>query len=204
MQPADCQHSPAPAPPRLLLASGSRYRAELLRRLGLSFTQQVPEIDETPAAAESPEALALRLAVQKAAAVAGRFPGAWVLGSDQVADCEGRRLGKPGDHRRAVEQLSWLSGRDARFTTAVCLIAGDGQPRTALDVTIARLRRLGDDEIDRYLRQDRPYDCAGSFKVEALGITLFDAVESQDPTALIGLPLIAVRRLLAEAGWLLP
>lgn len=187
----------------LILASTSRYRAELLRRLGLPFAQEAPDTDETPQAGEAPEALARRLALAKARAVAARHPGRWVLGSDQVCAGGGQLLGKPGTRRRAVEQLGLLSGGSAQFLTAAALVR-DGTAHTALDVTTVRFRRLSAAEIERYVDAEPALDCAGSFKCEGLGITLCEAIESRDPTALVGLPLIAVRELLAQCGFALP
>lgn len=197
---------PAPSADRpLLLASGSRYRAELLRRLHLPFEAITADVDEAPRPGEAPAALAQRLAAAKAQAVAARHPGRWVIGSDQVAAAGLRLLGKPGTRERAVEQLRLLSGRRAQFVTAVALVAGTGQPpRTALDTTVVRFRGLTDAEIGRYLDAEPALDCAGSFKCEGLGITLFEAIETRDPTALVGLPLIALRQLLADAGCPLP
>ncbi len=191
------------APARLVLASTSRYRRELLARLGVRFETVRPEVDETPLEGEAPEALALRLAAAKALAVAAQRPGAWVIGSDQVADFDGRPLGKPGDRATAIAQLEAMSGRAVAFRTAVA-VAADGAVATALDTTLVRFRRLDRDVIERYLDAERPFDCAGSFKSEGLGIALFDAVESRDPTALVGLPLIATARLLREAGLAVP
>ena len=187
----------------LILASGSRYRAELLRRLGLPFEQDAPDLDESPHPGEQPETLARRLAAAKAQAVAARRPGRWVLGSDQVCACGDRVLGKPGSRERAREQLGWLSGRESRFLTAVAL-AGDGALHEALDLTVVRFRALQAAEIERYLDAEPAYDCAGSFKAEGLGISLCAAIESVDPTGLIGLPLIVVRDLLAKAEVPLP
>lgn len=179
----------------LILASTSRYRAELLRRLGLPFVQEAPDTDESPQPGEAPEALARRLALAKARAVAARHPGRWVLGSDQVCACGGQLLGKPGTRQRAVEQLGLLSGGNAQFLTAVALV-GDGAAHAALDVTTVRFRRLSAAEIERYVEAEPALDCAGSFKCEGLGISLCEAIESHDPTALVGLPLIAVCDLL--------
>ncbi len=187
----------------LILASTSRYRRELLERLQLPFTIARPETDETPLPGEPPAMLAGRLAQAKAAAIATRFPEAWVIGSDQVAETGGLPLGKPGNREGAIAQLSLLSGREARFHTAVCLRHGE-QAFSALDTTTVRFRPLSADEIARYADAEQPYDCAGSFKAEGLGISLFEAIESNDPTALIGLPLIALSRLLREAGYRLP
>jgi len=191
-------------PSRLILASTSMYRRELLARLRLPFDTQRPGTDETALPGEAPDALARRLARAKAADVAARHPGAWVIGSDQVAECDGRALGKPGGHEAATAQLASMSGKAVRFHTGLCL-ARDGQPPLeAMDCTVVRFRELGDDEIERYLRAEQPYDCAGSFKSEGLGIGLFEAIENRDPTALVGLPLIATARLLREAGFRLP
>lgn len=192
------------AAPRLILASTSIYRRELLGRLGLAFDTVRPEVDETPRPGEAPEALARRLSRAKAEAVAARHPGAWVIGSDQVAEFDGRPIGKPGDHPRAVEQLRAMSGREVRFQTGLCLARAGHAPFEELDCTAVRFRTLATEEIERYLAAERPYDCAGSFKSEGLGIALFDAIENRDPTALIGLPLIATARLLRRAGFALP
>lgn len=191
-----------PAP--LLLASTSVYRRELLTRLGLPFDTARPQTDETPQPGEAPLALAQRLAVAKAAAVAAQQPQAWVIGSDQVAEFDGRPIGKPGGREGALAQLAAMSGREVRFLTGLCVARHGQPPLTALDTTIVRFRRLSDAEIARYVDAEQPYDCAGSFKSEGLGIALFEAIESSDPTALIGLPLIATARLLREAGYSLP
>lgn len=192
--------------PTLILASTSRYRAMLLARLGLAFETCDPATDETPRPGEVAAALASRLALAKARAVAKRHPGRWVLGSDQVCACEGRLLGKPGHREGAIRQLRLLSGRIAEFHTAAALLrVGDGrQLRAAQDLTRVRLRPLTDTEIDRYLTAEPAFDCAGSFKSEGLGIGLVEAIETVDPTALIGLPLIAVRRMLSAAGYRCP
>lgn len=188
----------------LVLGSTSVYRRELLSRLGLAFDTARPEVNETPAPGETPRALALRLAEAKAAAVARQRPGAWVIGSDQVAELDGRPLGKPGTRERAVAQLESMSGRAVVFHTALCVMRSGEAPRLELDTTTVRFRSLRVEEIGRYLDAERPFDCAGSFKSEGLGIALFDAIESTDPTALVGLPLIATARLLREAGFALP
>lgn len=192
-------------PPALILASTSAYRRQLLERLDLPFDVARPEVDETPRPGEAPEAMAVRLAAEKAMAVA-RTVGrpAWVIGSDQAAELDGAPVGKPGDHARAMAQLGAMSGRAIRFHTALCLIGPDGRRREAVDLTSVRFRPLSTDEIDRYLRREQPYDCAGSFKCEGLGVSLFEAIETRDPTALVGLPLIATARLLREAGFVLP
>lgn len=192
-------------PPRLVLASTSSYRRGLLARLGLAFDALAPGIDESATAGEMPAVLAARLAVAKAAAVAAGQPaGTWVLGSDQVAELDGRPLGKPGQRAAAIAQLQSMSGRRVRFHTAIALQAAGGPPLQALDTTTVAMRTLQDDEIERYLDAEQPWDCAGSFKVERLGISLFEAVETRDPTALVGLPLIATAALLRQAGFRVP
>jgi septum formation protein len=188
---------------RLILASTSRYRRELLERLRLPFDVVRPEVDETPHAGESPAALARRLAAAKAAAVAGPSD-AWVIGSDQVACLDGAPLGKPGSMEGAVDQLHRMSGHAVEFLTAVCVAHRSGHAYQALDTTTVRFRTLDDAAIARYVEAEQPLDCAGSFKSESLGIALFDAIETVDPTALIGLPLIATARLLRQAGFALP
>lgn len=187
----------------LVLASSSRYRAELLRRLGVPFVAQAPDLDESPLAGEAPAALAQRLAQAKARALLQRFPDRWILGSDQVPSLDGQVLGKPGTRERAREQLHAFSGREVLFHTAIALVSAGGM-HEALDITTVRFRMLSAEEIERYLDAEPAFDCAGSFRVEGLGISLFEAIESRDPTGLVGLPLIAVRRLLATAGLSLP
>jgi septum formation protein len=185
----------------LILASTSRYRRELLERLRLPFTVQSPDVDETGQPGEAPATLAQRLARAKAQAVAARHPSAVVIGSDQVADLDGEAIGKPGTHERAVEQLRRMSGRSVVFQTAVAVVcAARGYAGEALVPVTVRFRHLTDPEIEHYLRTEQPYDCAGSAKVETLGIALIEAVESEDPTALIGLPLIRTCALLRAAG----
>lgn len=190
--------------PPLVLASTSRYRRELLARLGWRFEVLAPGIEEFPYPHESPVETALRLARDKVRAVAARRPDAIVIGSDQVAVVDGAILGKPGGFAAAAAQLARLGGRRARFETAVCVRAPDGAERESVTLTTADFRPLDTREIAHYLQLETPYDCAGSFKAEALGITLLDALASEDPTAIVGLPLIAVRRHLAELGWQLP
>lgn len=187
----------------LLLASTSRYRRELLQRLGLPFDCARPEVDETPQPGEAVAVMTKRLAAAKAEAVARQHPQAWVIGSDQAAELDGQPLGKPGDAARAEAQLAAMSGRVVQFHTALCLRHGTQQWH-ADDLTRVHVRRLDTAEIRRYIAREQPFDCAGSFKSEGLGISLFDAIESSDPTALIGLPLIATARLLREAGFTLP
>ncbi len=191
--------------PSLILASTSIYRRGLLERLGLPFTVARPDTDETPLPGEPPQALAERLALAKAEVVlAGAADDTWVIGSDQVAELDGRPLGKPGRHAAAVAQLQSMSGREVRFLTALCLAGPDGRRLQALDITTVRFRRLSDDEIERYIAREQPLDCAGSFKSEGLGIALFEEIDNRDPTALIGLPMIATVRLLREAGFVVP
>lgn len=190
--------------PRLILASTSIYRRELLERLRLPFDTARPEVDESPNPDESPIALAERLAVAKAGVIAERQPAAFVIGSDQVAELDGKPLGKPGTRDGALAQLGAMSGRAVHFRTAVCVRHGEQASRLAIDTTTVRFRTLSFAEIERYVDAEQPLDCAGSFKSEGLGITLFDAIETHDPTALIGLPLIATARLLRESGFVLP
>ncbi|HMO46745.1 MAG TPA: Maf family nucleotide pyrophosphatase [Rubrivivax sp.] len=188
-------------PPPLILASTSPYRRELLSRLRLPFEVMSPEVDEAPLPHEAPIALAQRLALAKARAVARRRPEAVVIGSDQVADLDGEALGKPGTHERAVQQLRRMRGRKLLFHTALAVLRGDaGFERTLCSSVAVSFRALDDAEIERYLRIEQPYDCAGSAKCEALGIALLSAIDSDDPTALVGLPLIRTCELLREAG----
>ena len=189
--------------PPLILASTSAYRRQLLQRLNLAFRCERPEVDETPAAGELPDALAARLARQKALDVAARHPGSWVLGSDQTAALDGQALGKPGTVEAACAQLAAMSGRRVDFHTAIC-VAGEGRALTASDVTTVHFRSLSSAEIQRYVAAEQPLDCAGSFKCEGLGISLFTAIETRDPTALVGLPLISTCQLLRQAGFCLP
>ena len=192
---------PMSSPHRLILASTSAYRRELLERLRLPFDTIAPDVDETPLPGEQPATLARRLARAKAEDVAAAHPGAVVIGSDQVADLDGMPLGKPGDHARAVAQLRAMRGRTIVFHTAVAVrcVARSVSTCELANVTV-RVRDVSDDDIERYLLAERPYDCAGSAKAEGLGIALLSAIESDDPTALIGLPLIHTCALLREAG----
>ena len=195
----------APRQRPLVLASTSRYRRELLQRLGLDFTVQAPDVDETPADGEAPHALALRLALAKAQAVAKLQPEAVVIGSDQVADLHGEPLGKPGTHARATLQLQRMRGQRVVFQTAVAVVCqASGFAQVDLAPVAVQFRALDDAEIERYLLAEQPYDCAGSAKSEGLGISLLDAIDSDDPTALIGLPLIRTCRMLRAAGLVLP
>jgi septum formation protein len=186
---------------RLILASTSRYRRELMERLRLPFDVVSPGVDEAPHPGEAPAALAVRLAVAKAQAVAAQAADAVVIGSDQVADLNGQAIGKPGDHERAHEQLSMMSGQRVVFQTAVAVVRRDRSfERVLLAPVTVRFRTLRAEEIERYLQLDAPYDCAGSAKSESLGVALLDSIDSDDPTALIGLPLIRTCALLREAG----
>lgn len=199
---------PSSVPPRLILASSSAYRRELLSRLHLPFEAIAPHVDETPLAGEAPEDTALRLARAKAQAIAQLHPGALVIGSDQVATLDGEQIGKPGDHARALAQLRKMRGREVVFHTALCLWDGRiADPAAAARAAqlenvqvFVRFRDLPDAELDAYLRIEQPYDCAGSAKNEGLGIALLERIDSSDPTALTGLPLIALTGMLRRAG----
>ena len=185
----------------LILGSTSRYRKELLTRLRIPFETAAPDVDETPHSNESPKDLALRLALAKARAVALKHPDAVVIGSDQVADLDGIPLGKPGNHTNAILQLQRMRGKTVIFQTALSVVCiATGYERTDLAEVKVKFRNLSDAEIESYLRAEEPYDCAGSAKSEGLGIVLLDAIENDDPTALIGLPLIRTCQMLREAG----
>ena len=185
----------------LILGSTSRYRKELLARLRIPFETAAPDVDETPHSNESPKDLALRLALAKARAVALKNPEAIVIGSDQVADLEGAPLGKPGNHTNATLQLQRMRGKTVIFQTALSVVCiATGYERTDLAEVKVKFRDLSDAEIETYLRAEEPYDCAGSAKSEGLGIALLDAIDNDDPTALIGLPLIRTCQMLREAG----
>lgn len=192
-------------PPRVVLASTSPYRRELLARLRIPFQTIAPEIEEIPLADESAQATAIRLAGLKAVAAAGRFRAHLIIGSDQVAECDGKRLDKPLRHETAVDQLMQASGRTAVFYTAIVLL-DTSSGRTQMDVVPTRVcfRNLSRDEIERYLAKEPAYDCAGSAKSEGLGIALLDSLQGSDPTALIGLPLISLSRMLRNAGVMVP
>lgn len=191
--------------PQLILASTSPYRRELLARLAVDFVAVAPGVDEEHRAAESPADRALRLAAAKAQSVGARHTEAVVIGSDQVAACDGEILDKPGDAARCREQLARLSGHTAHFYTACVLLgARAGLHLAHVDTTTVLFRALTSSEIDRYVERERPFDCAGGFRAEALGITLLECIESQDPTALIGLPLIWLAGALRAAGYQLP
>ena len=198
-------HESALSPRALILGSTSPYRRALLQRLRLDFTVAAPDVDETALPGEAPRDLALRLALAKAHAVAAHNPGAVVIGSDQVADLAGQPLGKPGTHERATAQLRQMSGHSVIFQTAVAVVCPEtGFEQVDLAPVVVRFRELSDAEIERYLRAEQPYDCAGSAKSEGLGISLLDAIDSDGPTALIGLPLIRTCRMLRAAGLVLP
>lgn len=197
--------SPPPARPRLVLASSSAYRKQLLSRLQLPFEVALPDIDETPQPGETPSMTALRLAREKAAAVAAKMPGCIVIGSDQVATMGGEQIGKPGNHAHALAQLQKMRGQRVVFHTALCVWDGRvADPAAAAQVadiqTVVQFRDVPDAELDAYLRIEQPYDCAGSAKNEALGIALLERIDSSDPTALTGLPLIALTGMLRKAG----
>lgn len=188
-----------PSKPSLILASSSRYRKELLSRLRLPFTAISPDVDETPQSGETPEALALRLSIAKAMAVVSTNPGSIVIGSDQVATVDGTPIGKPGDFTRAQAQLRALSGRMVEFHSALAVTDGHRVEKADI-ITRCRFRQLSDHAIDAYLRAEEPYDTAGSAKAESLGIALMESIQSDDPTAIIGLPLIELTRMLATFG----
>jgi septum formation protein len=188
-------------PRPLILGSTSRYRRELLQRLRLPFEVVSPEVDETPRPEENPAELAVRLALAKAHAVAQQHPQAVVIGSDQVADLHGTPLGKPGDHAHAVQQLRRMRGQVVVFQTAVAVVCSDsGFQAHELAAVQVRFRDLSDAAIEAYLQAEQPYDCAGSAKSEGLGIALLESIDNDDPTALVGLPLIRTCRLLRQAG----
>lgn len=189
--------------PSLILASTSIYRRDLLSRLRIPFDVVSPQVDETPLTGESTLNLALRLANAKAAAVTKLHPNAWVIGSDQVADLCGATIGKPGNFERAFAQLQLMRGQTVTFHTALCLMKDEVQTTLCIPTEVT-FRKLSDDVLERYLRAEEPYDCAGSAKSEGLGISLLEAIKSEDPTALIGLPLIALTGLLRDAGFVIP
>lgn len=191
--------------PALLLASSSPWRRQLLARLGLPFDCASPDIDESPLPGESAEALCLRLAEEKARALADRYPEHLIIGSDQVLLLDGKAVSKPGSHDAATEQLKRCSGRRIRFSTALCLLnSRSGRIQQAVEPFDVLFRHLDDTAIERYLRTEKPYDCAGSFKSEGLGISLFEALQGDDPSSLIGLPLIRLCNMLRNEGVQLP
>jgi septum formation protein len=188
---------------KLILASTSIYRRELLERLRIPFDVISPKVDEAPLPGEGTLDLALRLAKAKAAAVAKDHPEAWIIGSDQVADLCGAAIGKPGNFERAMAQLQLMRGSTVTFYTALCLMNGNSETTLSIPTKVT-FRKLSDEVLEAYLHAEEPYDCAGSAKSEGLGISLLEAIQSNDPTALIGLPLIALSGLLREAGFAIP
>jgi septum formation protein len=185
----------------LILGSSSKYRKALLDRLAIPYTVVSPDVDETPLPGETPESLARRLALAKARAVGRLYPASVVIGSDQVADLRGQPLGKPGTHERAVEQLRRMRGQTVIFQTALAVVCEEtGFAQSDLAAVRVKFRDLRDDEIENYLRAEQPYDCAGSAKSEGLGIALLESIENDDPTALVGLPLIRTCHMLRAAG----
>ena len=186
---------------RLVLASTSPYRRELLSRLGVPFEVAAPDVDETPLPGESPDDTAQRLSLLKAKAVAEKFPDALIIGSDQVALLEGRQLGKPGTHEKAVEQLKSMRGKTLEFHTALTLYNAETSNAQTANVPVRLvMREYGDDQIEAYLRKDQPYNCCGSARSESLGIALIARYETEDPNALVGLPLIKLTEMLANEG----
>ena len=186
---------------KLVLGSTSPYRRELLKRLRIPFEVAAPHVDETPQATETPKQLACRLAMAKARAVAAQFPACVVIGSDQVADLDGQALGKPGNHARAIAQLQQMRGKTVIFQTAVAVVCVEtGFAQMDLAPVKVKFRDLTDTEIEAYLQAETPYDCAGSAKSEGLGIALLEAIDNDDPTALVGLPLIRTCRMIQAAG----
>ena len=187
--------------PKLVLASTSPFRRELLSKLGLSFDTDSPDIDETALAEETPEQLVARLAEQKARAVSQRHPDSLIIGSDQVAVIDGKIIGKPGDHEKAMTQLRCASGKTVRFLTGLCLFnSANDHKQVVVEPFDVVFRSLSDSQIDNYLRAEQPYNCAGSFKSEGMGIALFERLNGDDPNSLIGLPLIRLIRMLEQEG----
>jgi len=189
----------------IVLSSTSKYRAQLLTRLGLRFIQAAPICDETPLPGELPNQLATRLSMEKADSLRSEHPNGIIIGSDQVASVGSKLLGKPGTRERAIEQLGYMNGQTVHFYTGLAVLHGQsGEWQQHLDTTRVAMRNLSADEIERYVDKDQPLDCAGSFKLEQLGVSLFESVESEDPSALVGLPLIAVARCLRNLGMQVP
>lgn len=195
---------PIDTPYPIILASSSRYRAALLARLQLDFSQHSPDVDETPLAGESPVSLAERLACIKARAVAEKHPGCLVIGSDQVAHLDGELLGKPGSAERAYRQLARCSGKTVQFHTGLCLTGPRDAVTSLVDTFTVVFRKLTDTQIKRYIEREQPLDCAGSFKAEGLGISLFEKLSGKDPSTLIGLPLVDLVTLLNQRGIAIP
>lgn len=190
----------ADSPHRIVLASRSPYRRQLLQRLVPAFDTVVPAVEETPTDGETPAQMALRLSQAKAKAVAAIHPNAAVIGGDQVASLDGRIVGKPGDHPTAVQQLTDCSARAVEFHTGVCVVAANGFTESYVDKSVVFFRQLSGDLIEHYLRKEQPYDCAGSFKAEQLGVILFERIETSDPAAIQGLPMIWLAACLGRAG----
>lgn len=186
--------------PTLILASSSRYRRELLDRLGLPYEAVSPDIDESPLPGETPRQTAFRLAEEKARAVQAMYPGSIVIGSDQVADLKGEKLGKPHTRERSVAQLEAMQGETVTFYTALCVLAADGKALKEESLTVVKMRPLSRETIEAYVDREQPFDCAGSAKIEKLGIALMESVTSDDPTSLIGLPLMKLTTMLGRAG----
>ena len=187
---------------QLVLASTSPYRKELLKRLGVDFTTAAPDVDETPLQSESADATSLRLAIAKARVLATTFPNSLIIGSDQVALLHGEQLGKPGTHERAVAQLKAMRGQTLVFHTALCLYnTSTGSTQTAIDETRVVMRDYSDEQIETYLQREQPYNCAGSAKTEGLGVVMIARIENNDPTAIIGLPLIELVTMLNNEGF---
>ena len=186
------------AAPQLILASSSHYRKKQLENLGIPFICEPPSIDETPNPGESAKAISLRLATEKAQIISNKNKGAVVIGSDQVAVCENEIIGKPGSAKKARLQLSYLQGKTATFFTSVAICHGSAKPKAKCSVSKVLFKTLTKSQISNYVDLDKPINCAGSFKSEALGISLFEYIKSDDPTALIGLPMIALISLLEE------
>jgi septum formation protein len=187
---------------QLVLASTSPYRKELLKRLGVDFTTAAPDVDETPLQGESADATSLRLAIAKARVLATTFPNSLIIGSDQVALLHGEQLGKPGTHERAVAQLKAMRGQTLVFHTALCLYnTATGSTQTAIDETRVVMRDYSDEQIETYLQREQPYNCAGSAKTEGLGVVMIARIENNDPTAIIGLPLIELVTMLNNEGF---
>ena len=184
----------------LILASSSRYRRELLDRLGIAYTCESPDIDESSLPGETPQDTAMRLAEMKARAIWQKHPGAVVIGSDQVADLAGEKLGKPHTRENAIKQLQRMQGNEVIFTTALCIINAEGHAETIKSQTTTRMRQLSDETIADYVDREKPFDCAGAAKIERLGIALMESVTSDDPTSLIGLPLMKLTTLLTRAN----
>lgn len=193
------------SPLPLVLASGSRYRAELLKKLGLDFITHASNIDESPLAGESADTLALRLAKAKADAAATHYAQHWIIGSDQVAVCDGTLLEKPGSRHQAIEQLDVQSGRSVTFHTSICVLdSRSGRCVSDMDLCTVQFKILDRQQIERYVDAEPSFDCVGSFKSEGYGIVLFDKIITEDPNALVGLPLIKLTRLFAQMGFVLP